>query len=130
MSFFSRSNSKLERGNIGNWGREQLPRWHRGINKRLRFSILFYNDSDEFTQILKIGFLNLTSQGHLPPIVQVMPPIQPHINVVGIHVPPHVSMVPKPQVNDVWNEVVPNQPSSYNGCPNASLHFPPPPPLK
>jgi hypothetical protein len=99
MSFFSRGSYNRgnidNRGNRGNWNRGQNVGWKRGRNKRLRFSIHFDVDSEEFNQLLQIGFLNLVGQGHFqPPPPLVRPPLQPHPNIVGIPMQPHVSMHP------------------------------------
>jgi hypothetical protein len=82
MRFFSRG-SHNRKGN--NRGRGLGP-WKRG-NKRLRFSIHFDADSEEFNQLLQTGFLNLVGQqAYRPPPI----PENPHPSI-GIPVSNHNS---------------------------------------
>jgi len=56
------------------------------------------------------------------------PPYQPHKNILGVHVPPHVSLQLEVPVNDGWKYIV-NQPVvHHHGWPIVLLPFPPPPP--
>jgi hypothetical protein len=48
-------------------------------------------------------------------------------NILGIHVPPHVSLQPEVSANDGWQEIVNLEVSHHLGWPNLSL--PPPPPI-
>jgi len=64
MSFFSRGSNKG--GNRGRRGQGPNTFWHLGDHKKLRFSIHFDVDSDEFQQLIQIGHLNLGSQQALP----------------------------------------------------------------
>jgi hypothetical protein len=130
MILFSRSNynrgTEDNRGNRGNWNIGKNVGRKRGRNKRLRFSIQFDVDYEEFNQILQTGFLNLTGQGHFhPPQPPVKPPLQPHPNIVGIPIQSHVSMQPEHQDNDDWKNVV-NSPPYFNDWPIISLLLPPP----
>jgi hypothetical protein len=63
MSFFSRGNNRSgNRGNRGN--KRKIPNafGQRGRNKRMRFSIHFDVNSEEFNQLVQTGYLNLA--GH------------------------------------------------------------------
>jgi hypothetical protein len=90
MSLFSR----------GQWwkrnkGRGRRPNDFWG-NKRLHFSIHFDDDSKEFNKLLQTGFLNLAGQGDFQPRPPPeIPPIQPHLIISGIPIPPHVSLPPE-----------------------------------
>jgi hypothetical protein len=99
MSFFSRGS-----GGRGNRGRGRRPNDFWG-NKRLHFSIHFDVDSEEFNHLLQTGFLNLAGKGafqpHPPP---ARPSLQPHPNISGIHVSPHVSLPPEIPTNNGWND--------------------------
>jgi hypothetical protein len=57
MRFFSRGRSRGE--NRGIRGRFPNTFWKLGGHKKLRFSIHFDNDSNEFQQLIQIGHLNL-----------------------------------------------------------------------
>lgn len=63
--------------------------WRENRNKRIRFSIHFYADSDEFNQLTQINHLSL--RGHPPtPLVSHNSP-QPHPKIMKIpepHPPP------------------------------------------
>jgi hypothetical protein len=60
MSFFSRGNNfSGNRGNRGNKGRMPNAFGKRGRNKRMRFSIHFDANSEEFNQLVQTGYLNL-----------------------------------------------------------------------
>jgi hypothetical protein len=88
-----------------------------GKNKRLRFSVHFDAESEEFNQLLQTGLLNLAGQGYFnPPPPPVRPPLQPHPSITNILVEPHVSLQPEIPVNDGWNEIVHNpQPHHHGG---------------
>jgi hypothetical protein len=64
MSFFSRGGSRS--GNRGRRGRFPNNFWQPGRHKKLIFSIHFDIDSDEFQQLIQIGYLNLGKQHALP----------------------------------------------------------------
>jgi hypothetical protein len=108
MRFFNRGSNGLDnRGNRGNRGRGPNAFWQRGRNKRMRFSIHFDANSEEFNQLVQTGYLNLaghpTFHPHQP---QVRPPfqpndLQPHLSIVDILDQPQ--MQPQPPVNDGWN---------------------------
>jgi hypothetical protein len=125
MSFFSRGS-----GGRGNMGRGRRPNEFWG-NKRLYFSIHFDVDSEEFNQLLQTGFLNLAGQGDFQPRPPPkIPPLQPHPNIYGILVPPHVSLPPEIPTNDGWNEIVNPPQHQAQGWPTTSLPLPPPPPKR
>jgi hypothetical protein len=67
---------------MGNWNRGQQADWQRGRNKRLRFSVHFDADSEEFNQLLQTGFLHLAGQGHFHP---PPPPCQTSITASSQH---------------------------------------------
>jgi hypothetical protein len=132
MRFFSRG-SHNRRGN--NRGRGLGP-WKRG-NKRLRFSIHFDADSEEFNQLLQTSFLNLVGQqAYRPPPI----PENPHPSI-GIPVPNHNSSPLVMPERDGWKDIVHPPPRHSQGWPNIDhpqqppFHtwptgsFPPPPPL-
>jgi hypothetical protein len=73
---FQSGNNKDNRGNRGNWNRGQQDGWPRGRNKRLRFSVHFDVDSEEFNQLLQTGLINLAGQGYFnPPPPPIRPPL-------------------------------------------------------
>jgi hypothetical protein len=79
MSFFSRGSN---RG--GNRGKkeEECPNvfWQQARHKRMRFSIHFDVDSDEFNQLVQTSYLNLGGQPALPqPPAPPSAPLQPHL---------------------------------------------------
>jgi hypothetical protein len=94
MSFFNRgSHGKNNRGR-GNW--------NRGL-RRPRFSIHFDANPQELNQLFQDGFLKWIGQGVVQPKLE-RPPLQaPHI--VGILVPPHVSLQPEVPENDRCQEI-------------------------
>jgi hypothetical protein len=126
MSFFNRGSH----GRGRNRGKGQNNFWQRG-NKRLRFSIHFDVDSEEFNQLLQTGFLNLAGQGAFHPYPRPeRPPYQHHPSISNVHVPPHVSLQPKVPVNDGWEDIVQHAPVHHGGWPTVSLPLQPPPPPK
>jgi len=77
MIFFSKGNNCFgNRGNRGNRSRIPNAFGQRGRDKRRRFSIHFDANSEEFNQLVQIGYLNLA--GH-PAFHPPQPPIIPHI---------------------------------------------------
>jgi len=81
MSFFSRGSDKG--GNRGRRGRFPNVFWQQGRHKRMRFSIHFDVDSEEFNQLLQTSYLNLVGQLALPqPPSPPSVPLQPHPNIV------------------------------------------------
>jgi hypothetical protein len=51
-----------------------------GRNKKMRFSIHFDVDSEEFNQLVQIGYLNIVGHPALPPPqAPPNPPLQPHM---------------------------------------------------
>jgi hypothetical protein len=57
--------------------------WQQGRHKRMRFSIHFDVDSDEFNQLVQTGYLNLGGQPALPqPPTPPSAPLQPHPNIM------------------------------------------------
>jgi len=82
MSFFSRGSKREEGviGNISNKGRIGImPNvfWQQGKLKSIRFSIYFDVDSDEFNQLVQIGYLKLGGQPALPqPATPANAPLQ------------------------------------------------------
>jgi hypothetical protein len=116
MSFFSRgSHGRNNRGRVN---------WNRGP-RRPRFSIHFDADPQELNQFVQAGFFNWIGKGVVQPRLDC-PPFQPQ-HVLGIHVPPHVSLQPKVPKNDRWQEIVHPVVSQHRGWPNLSLPAPPPP---
>jgi hypothetical protein len=110
MSFFSRGSSRG--GNRGRRGRFPNTFWQPGGHKKLRFSIHFDVDSDEFQQLIQTGHLNLGGQ-HALPQPQVPPNVilQPHPGIVNVpesHVQPH---------NDGWGGIPANPSSGINQWP-------------
>jgi hypothetical protein len=75
--------------------------------------------------MFQVGFFNWIGKGIVQPQLE-RPPFQPQ-NILGIHVPPHVSMQPEVPANDGWQEIVNPIVSHHHGWPNLSL--PPPPPV-
>jgi hypothetical protein len=108
MSFFSHgSNHFGNKGNRGKRGRMPNAFGKRGRNKRMRFSIHFDANSEEFNQLVQTNYLNLV--GHpafQPPQAPVIPPLQPHPSIVDFPEPPHM-----PPTNDGWENVPANPPS-------------------
>jgi hypothetical protein len=86
MSFFSRGNNRFEnRGNRGNRGRGPNAFGKRSRNKRMRFSIHFDENYEEFNQLVQTSYLSLT--GHRafhPPHPLVIPPLQLHLSIADI----------------------------------------------
>jgi hypothetical protein len=78
MSFFNRGSNRG--GNKGRRGRGPNTFWQPGGHKKLRFSIHFDVDSDEFQQLIQTGHLNLGGQ-HALPQPQAAPNVilQPHL---------------------------------------------------
>jgi hypothetical protein len=74
-----------------NWNRE--PR-------RPRFLIHFDVDPQELNQLFQVGFFNWIGQWIIQPRLE-RPPFHPR-NVLGIPVPPNVSMQPEVPGNDGW----------------------------
>jgi hypothetical protein len=113
MSFFSRgSNKGGNRGNIGRRGRMPNVFWQQGRHKRMRFSIHFDADSDEFNQLVQIGYLNLGGQPALPqPPAPPSAPLQPHPSIMDFPEPP------VQPVNDGWDNNPVNPPSSITQWP-------------
>jgi hypothetical protein len=115
MRFFSKGSHGQGNRGRGNWNRG--PR-------RPRFSIHLDADSQELVQLFQAGIFNWIGQG----VVQLRPkrpPFQaPH--VLGILVPPHVSLQPEVHENDEWQEIVHPTFSQHRGWTNLSLTTPPP----
>jgi hypothetical protein len=94
----------------------------RGRNKRMRFSIHFDANSEEFNQLVQTGYLNLVGHPALPPPqAPIAPPLQPHPSIVDFPEPP---MQP---TNDGWENIPANPPSGIVHWPDVPL--PPPPPM-
>jgi hypothetical protein len=101
----------------------------RGRNKRTRFSIHFYDNSEEFNQLFQIDYLNLVGypafQQPQPPGI---PPLQSHPSIAEIpkkpHMKPHV-----PPTNYGSRNVPANPPFGVVNYPTMSLPLLPPPPL-
>jgi hypothetical protein len=74
--------------------------------------------------LFQAGFLNLVGHGIFHPQPD-RPPFKPPQNFPGIHVPPHVSMLPKVPANDGWKEIVHWPVSQHYVCPTVSLPLPP-----
>jgi hypothetical protein len=119
MTFFSRGNNGRNNGGRGNW--------HQG-HRRPRFYIHFDDDPQELNQIFQFGFFNLFGHGIFHSQHERPPFQQPH-NFPCIHVPPHLSMQPKPPANDGWKEIVNQISSQRHGWPTVSFPLSPPPPL-
>jgi hypothetical protein len=115
MRFFSRGSHDQGNRGRGNWNRG--PR-------RLRFSIHFDADSQELGQLFQGRFFNWIGQGVVQPRPE-RPPFQAQ-QVLGIPVPPHVSLQPEVPENDGWQEIVHQIISQQLGWPNLSLPSPPP----
>jgi hypothetical protein len=70
-----------------------------GRNKRMRFSIHFDANSEEFNQLVQTDYLNLVGHPALPPPQAPLdPPLQPHPSIVDFPEPP---MQP---TNDGWEK--------------------------
>jgi hypothetical protein len=119
--------SLFSRGSNGR-GRGRNNFWKRG-NTRLIFSNHFDVDPQELNQLFQARFFNLLGQGVFQPHPRSqMPAYQPHQNISGVHVPPHVSLQLEVPVNEGWEDIF-NQPLfHHHGWPTISLPFPPPPP--
>jgi hypothetical protein len=89
MSFFSR-------GSHGR-GNQVRGNWNRGP-RRPRFSIHFDADSQELGHLFQVGFFNWIGQGVVQPRPE-RPPFQAP-QVLGIPMPPHVSLQPQVPEND------------------------------
>jgi hypothetical protein len=121
MSFFSRGSNDISANrDIGNW-----EMGHR----RPQFSIHFDVDQQELNLLFQVAFFNLVGHGILQPRPKIAP-FQPHQNVFGICVPPHVSMQPKPPSHDGWKEIFHQPISHHHNWPTVSLPLLPPPPPK
>jgi hypothetical protein len=80
----------------GNRGRRN---WNRGP-RRPRFYIHFDANSQELSQLFQDGFSNWIGQGVVQPRPE-RPPFQaPH--VLGIPMPPHLSLQPEVPENNGW----------------------------
>jgi len=116
MSFFSRGSNKG--GNRGRRGQGPNTFWHLGDHKKLRFSIHFDVDFDEFQQLIQTCHLNLGSQQALPqPHAAKNVILHPHpgiVNILESHVQPNI---------DGWGNLSSNPSSGANKWP-----MPPPPP--
>jgi hypothetical protein len=91
MSFFSRGSHGRNNRGICNWNRG--PR-------RPRFSIDFDVDPRELNQLFQYGFFNWIGQGIIQPLLE-RPPFHPQ-NILGIPMPPHVSLQLEVPANDGW----------------------------
>jgi hypothetical protein len=119
MSFFSRGNNRGGNGgNRGRRGRGPNTFWQPRGHKKLRFSIHFDVDSDEFQEVIQTGHLNLGGQQALPQ-PQATPNVilQPHPGIVNIP-----ESLAQPHV-DGWGNLPANPSSRANQWP-----MPPPPP--
>jgi hypothetical protein len=114
ISFFSKGSN--QRGS----NRDRGNNWQIG-HRRPQFSIHFDVDPQELN-----GFFNLVDQGIMQPIPE-RPPFHPRQNFSGIHVPPHVSMQPKPPMNDGWQEIFHQPIVHHHGWPTVLLPLPLPP---
>ena len=95
MSFFSRESHGQNNRGRGNWNRG--PR-------RPRFLIHLDADPQELNQLFQSRFFNWIGQGVVQPRTK-RPPFQPQ-HVLGIPIPPHVSLQPEVPENDGWKEIV------------------------
>jgi hypothetical protein len=116
MRFFSRGNNGRNNRGRGNWNRG---------HRRPRFSIHFDVDPQELNQLFQVGFFNWVGHGIMHPRPE-RPPFQPPQNILGILVPPHVSLQPEVPANDGWQEIVHQPVSHHRGWPTMSLPLPPP----
>jgi len=92
--------------------------------KILQFSINFDVDSEEFNQLLQIGFLKLAGKISFQPSPPPEgPPLRPHTSIFVITVQPHVSLPHEIPTNYGWNDVVsPPQVQSHDD-PQCHFHY-------
>ena len=91
---------------------------------RPRFLIHFDADPQDLNHLFQDGFFNWIGQG----VVQPRPkrhPFQPH-HILGIPIPPHVSLQPEVPKNDGWKDIAHSTVFQHHGWPNLSLPAPPP----
>jgi hypothetical protein len=94
----------------------------RGRNKRMIFSIHFDANSEEFNQLVQIGYLNLVGHPFVhPPQAHVASLLQPHLSIVDFLDSPHMQ-----PIDDSWENIPANPSSDIVHWPNVSL---PPPPI-
>jgi hypothetical protein len=118
MSLFSRGSHGRGRGR-----NNFLQRGHR----RPRFSTHFCVDPQELNQLFQARFFKLAGQGVFHPHPRPQrPPYQPHQNISGIHIPPHVSIHLEVPVNDGWKDIVNQIAVHHHGFPTVAFPFPSP----
>jgi hypothetical protein len=78
------------------WG---IGNWNRGP-RRPRFSIHFDADPQDLNHLFQDGVFNWIGQGVVQPRLERSPFQPPH--VLGLPVPPHVSLPPEVPESDGW----------------------------
>jgi hypothetical protein len=109
MSFFSRGSKENNKGNRGGRGKRPNMFWQDERNKKIKFSIHFYVDSEEFNHLVQTGPLNLGGKLTLPqPFSPPNAPFQPHPHIMDVLESPLQPM------DDGWKNNHVNPPSGVS----------------